>query len=64
MGEGGGAVEGLVAEGFVPDRDVYLAFGHNEEVSGTGAAAIARQFVDGTDQVIRRVNELILNPAA
>jgi len=27
-------------------------------------AAIAKQFVDGTDQVIRRVNELIAQPPA
>ena len=35
------AVEGLLAEGFVPDRTVYLAFGHDEELGGPqGAAAI------------------------
>jgi len=34
------AVESLVAEGITPDRDVYLAFGHNEEVAGDGAQAI------------------------
>ena len=34
------AVEGLVAEGWRPARDVYLAFGHDEEVAGTGAPAI------------------------
>lgn len=34
------AVESLLAEGFVPARDVYLAFGHDEEVAGTGAPAI------------------------
>ncbi|TDL43933.1 M20/M25/M40 family metallo-hydrolase [Microbacterium oleivorans] len=34
------AVESLVAEGIVPERDVYLAFGHNEEVAGDGAQAI------------------------
>ena len=26
------AVESLIAEGFTPERDVYLLFGHNEEV--------------------------------
>ena len=31
------AVEQLVAEGFRPARDVYLSFGHDEEVAGTGA---------------------------
>jgi carboxypeptidase PM20D1 len=36
------SVEGLVAEGFVPDADVYLAFGHDEELGGDeGAGAIA-----------------------
>ncbi len=36
------AVEMLVARGFQPDRTVYLAFGHDEEVGGrNGAAALA-----------------------
>ena len=35
------AVEHLLGEGFEPQRTVYLAFGHDEEVAGTGAAAIA-----------------------
>ncbi|MCW3491863.1 M20/M25/M40 family metallo-hydrolase [Microbacterium sp. SSM24] len=35
------AVEQLAAEGFTPAGDVYLAFGHNEETAGGGAAAIA-----------------------
>ncbi|EZP26893.1 M20/M25/M40 family metallo-hydrolase [Microbacterium oleivorans] len=34
------ALESLVAEGFTPSQDVYLAFGHNEEVAGDGAQAI------------------------
>ncbi len=34
------AVEQLVADGFAPARDVYLAFGHNEETAGGGAQAI------------------------
>ncbi|MET0736585.1 MAG: M20/M25/M40 family metallo-hydrolase [Microbacterium sp.] len=34
------AVEQLAAEGFTPERDVYLAFGHNEETAGGGARAI------------------------
>jgi len=36
------AVEQLLGEGFQPDRDIYLAFGHDEEVSGPrGAVPIA-----------------------
>lgn len=34
------AVEALVIDGFVPERDVYLSFGHNEETAGDGARAI------------------------
>jgi carboxypeptidase PM20D1 len=34
------AVEALAAAGFVPRRDVYLAFGHNEETAGDGARAL------------------------
>lgn len=39
------AVESLMAEGFQPDRDVYLCFGHNEETVSTefsGASTIVR----------------------
>lgn len=35
------AVEGLLREGFRPDRTVYLSFGKDEEVGGTGARDIA-----------------------
>lgn len=36
------AVEHLLGGGFVPRRDVYLAFGHDEEIGGNaGAGAIA-----------------------
>lgn len=35
------AVERLAASGFRPARDVYFSFGHDEEVGGTGAAAVA-----------------------
>lgn len=34
------AVDGLVAEGFTPEHDVYLSFGHDEETVGSGARAI------------------------
>jgi carboxypeptidase PM20D1 len=35
------AVEKLLAKGFKPQRSVYLAFGHDEEIGGNGAKAIA-----------------------
>jgi carboxypeptidase PM20D1 len=35
------AVEALVAAGFAPRRTILLAFGHDEEVGGSGAKAIA-----------------------
>lgn len=34
------AVDALIADGFSPQHDVYLAFGHNEEVAGDGAQAV------------------------
>ena len=41
------AVEILVAEGFIPNRTIYLAFGHDEEIGGQkGAAAISKLLVD------------------
>jgi len=36
------AVEELLAEGFVPACDVYLAYSINEETGGDGAAAVVR----------------------
>ncbi|MFD4402562.1 M20/M25/M40 family metallo-hydrolase [Nocardia sp. NPDC058499] len=38
------AVENLLAQGFTPDRDVYLLFGHNEEVAGDGVPAVVDYF--------------------
>jgi carboxypeptidase PM20D1 len=35
------AAEGLLRDGFRPQRPVLLAFGHDEEIGGTGAAAVA-----------------------
>ena len=41
------AIEILLAEGFSPERTIYLAFGHDEEIGGrNGAAAIAELLVD------------------
>lgn len=33
-----GAVEALLAEGYVPPRDVYFSFGHDEEIGGSRGA--------------------------
>ena len=38
------AAETLIAEGFVPNNDVYFAFGGNEEVSGDGSYGIVQLF--------------------
>lgn len=41
------AVESLLAKGFTPQRDVYLAFGHDEEIGGDeGAAKISQLLKD------------------
>jgi carboxypeptidase PM20D1 len=37
------SVEKLLRENFQPRRTIYLAFGHDEEVGGTGAQAIASE---------------------
>lgn len=38
------AAESLIGEGFVPNNDVYFAFGGNEEVNGDGAKGIVDLF--------------------
>lgn len=38
------SIEILMKEGFVPENDVYIALGHDEEVGGKGAKAIADLF--------------------
>jgi carboxypeptidase PM20D1 len=40
------ATEAMLKKGFVPQRTIYLCFGHNEEVSGSGARAIAAYLED------------------
>lgn len=40
------AIEQLLKEGYLPERSIYLAFGHDEEMTGTGAKAIAQYFED------------------
>jgi carboxypeptidase PM20D1 len=37
------SVEKLLKEGFQPRRTIYLAFGHDEEVGGSGAQALAAE---------------------
>ncbi len=37
-------VEHLLQQGFTPNRTVYIAFGHNEEVLGDGAQSMAAWF--------------------
>ncbi|NQX27935.1 M20/M25/M40 family metallo-hydrolase [Microbacteriaceae bacterium VKM Ac-2854] len=37
------AVEEALAAGFVPRGDIYLCFGHNEEVAGDGAQAVVAE---------------------
>ncbi len=36
------AMEALAAQGFKPKRTIYLVSGHDEEVGGSGAAAVAK----------------------
>ena len=38
------AVENLIGKGFVPENDIYLAFGGDEEVNGNGAPSIVEYF--------------------
>ena len=38
------AAEELIAEGYVPKRDVYFAFGGDEEINGDGAKEIVKYF--------------------
>ncbi|MEM6723053.1 MAG: M20 family peptidase [Bacteroidota bacterium] len=41
------AVESLIREGYQPERSIYLAFGHDEEIGGAnGASVMAKHFQD------------------
>ena len=40
------AVEKLLSEGYQPDRTVYLAFGHDEELSGMRGAGVIAEALD------------------
>ena len=40
------SLEWFLTQDKVPQRDIYFAFGHDEEVGGKGAIAIAKYFVD------------------
>ena len=40
------AIEELIEEGFVPERDIYLACSVNEEISGTGAPMTVKYLQD------------------
>lgn len=44
------AAEKLIGEGFQPERTIYLAFGHDEEVGGRGAIATAAWFKENNIQ--------------
>ncbi len=45
------SIEYLVNKGFVPKRTIYVAFGHDEEVGGEGAKAIAKLLKDRNVQL-------------
>lgn len=38
------SAEALIADGFVPEHDIYFAFGGNEEINGDGASVIVDYF--------------------
>lgn len=38
------AAQKLISEGFIPENDIYFAFGGNEEINGNGASEIVKLF--------------------
>lgn len=40
------AVEQLMADGFIPDRTIYLSLGHDEEISGTQGATYIASYLE------------------
>lgn len=51
------AVERLLQEGFTPPRTVYLGFGHDEEVGGKGAIAMARRIAERGERLAFLLDE-------
>lgn len=51
------AVEALLGEGYVPPRTVHLAFGHDEELGGRGAQAIAARLAEATPRPLFVLDE-------
>ena len=51
------AIEALIGANFVPKRTVILSFGHNEEVLGSGAKAIATAFAQRNIHPLMVVDE-------
>jgi len=43
------AVEQLIKEGYEPQRTVYLAFGHDEEIGGAKGAAVIANYLEEQD---------------
>lgn len=51
------SVEALLAQGFQPQQDIYLGFGHDEETTGTGAKAMAQYLKENNIQVSMLLDE-------